>query len=310
MAKSLYICYSGGKGRGRNFKLLLTAGLFIFATSYSFAQYYYGPPPPPKKPAPRNNQQPLQSNGLEEPSGFMSINFGLANPEGAFAQQIGSGYGGYALPGDLFSFSLGLPVNHSNFGVAVMVGSYANTYNNDQWVTNLNNNAAGVFYQNANPIQGTLNVYSNTSIMAGLYGTLPLGNLSIDGRLMIGGLIGGLPERAFGFYDTAFNFYEDDIQPSSPISFAVDAGIGLRYLIGNFGRHKVCLMVNADYFFSSVNYFTPDYLTVTQAGTYTPVQIQAQPLPGVTPAPDINGNISGTLQIALFSLTFGIGYQF
>lgn len=292
----------------KTLKFLFTGLIFLFLGTDLYAQYYYGPPPPPRKPPPGARKQP-EDLGPSLPTGFLSVNFGLAEPEGTFAQQIGTGYGGYALPGDLFSLSLGLPVNHSNFGVAVMIGSYSNTYNNDQWTANINNNSNpnNAFFQNANQIQGTYNIYSNTTVMGGLYGTLPVGNLSIDGRLMIGAMIGGLPERAFGFYDTANNFYEDDIQPSNPVALAFDAGIGLRYLIGNFGRRKVCLMVNADYLFTNVSYFTPDYQNLVYPYQ---AQLQTQPLPGISPTPDINGNISGTIPIALFTLTFGIGYQF
>ena len=295
----------------RSIRFLLAFALLLSAYSNSFAQYYYGPPPPPRKPPPGAPAQNID-NGIANPTGFLSVNLGLANPEGAFAQQFGSGYGGYAMPGFEFNFALGLPVNHSNFGVAVMVGSYTNTYNNGQWANNLYNDPSpnNYFYQNAIYPGQTVNVYANTSIMVGGYGTLPLGRLSIDARLMVGALIAGLPERTFQFQYNADTLIEDDVQPANPVSFAVDAGIGLRYFIGNFGRRKVCLMLNADYLFSSVSYFTQDYQYMIPNYSYNQFQITTQPLPGITPTPDVNGNISGTMPIALFSLTFGVGYQF
>jgi len=294
-------------------KTLTIACLLIGLYTASTAQDYYGaPPPPPRHPAYNNNQQP-QDIGTTEPSGYISINFGFATPEGNFGQSfpantysegVGAGYGNYALPGSVFHFSFGLPVNHSNFGVAFMFGSYDNQYDINSYANTLNNSSV-----NYNPYSNSYitgysgsqsNDYAETSIMGGLYATYPIGRLSIDGRLMIGALLNNLPEQTIYAEDADGDQLEYDVEPSNSTSFAFDIGAGARFFIAQFGRRKLCVMVNIDYLYSSVSYHTQQDLYVIPAtGTNAGYQEQLVPSP----------TVSGTFPISLLNVSFGLGYQ-
>jgi len=282
-------------------KTIMACGLFSCLCGVtSNAQDYYGGSGGSwrRQPANNNQQQQQTQDSNPEPSGYFSINFGFATPEGSFAATPvytgnDNGYGNYAQPGSMFHFSLGIPINHSNFGVAFMFGSYDNGYDINTFA---NNN--GVYALPPNTGQSD---YTESSIMGGFYATYPIGKLSIDGRLMLGALLNGLPEQNFYYDDNMNNQWQIDVQPSYPTSLAFDAGVGARYMIAEFGRRKICVMVNIDYMYSNVSYNTqPDvyetYGSSAGANAGTTVQYGTS-------------SISGKIPIQLFNVTFGIGYQ-
>jgi hypothetical protein len=281
----------------RKLKTLLIFSLFICIYGAAEAQDYYGGGGGGWRRKPQNDQpQDKEDKGAVEPSGYMTINFGFANPNGDYAAAFGSGYGGYAEPGSDFNFSLAFPIQHSNFGVAFMFGSYANDYDINNYVNYLSNSSSIYGY---GVIPGGNTVYSESSIMGGLYITYPVGRFSFDGRFMIGALLNSLPEQAYGKQDTAYNVTTYDLQTSYPTSLAFDGGIGIRCMIARFGRRQVCATVNLDYLYSNVSYNTE------QVVDYTPAANNPN---GYTYESD--NSVSGHLNIQLLNITFGLGYQF
>jgi len=274
-------------------KVLIVCSLLFCFYSEGYSQDYYGGGGSWRK-KPNNDQQSKdKDNAATDPSGYISINLGFATPEGSFGEMLGSQYGNYADPGGLvFDFSLGVPINHSNFGVALMFGSYDNTYDVTSFASN--NQVYSL------PTQTGQTDYSESSIMGGLYVTYPIGRLSIDGRLMGGILLCTLPEQSVGYNDQANNSWYLDTQPVNQNAFAVDAGIGARFLIAELGRRKLCLMANIDYLYSNVSYNTQQYVYETYAsGVNAGTTVQYVPSP----------TVSGHLPIQLMNITFGIGYQ-
>ena len=267
-------------------KYSLFIPLLISFAFVSEAQYYGGgyrrqaPPPPPS--------HEKDDDGYAAPSGFLSVNFGFATPEGSFAQSFGSGYGGYAEPGSVFHFSLGIPVAHSNFGVALMYGNYENDYNLNSYC-----NINGFISAPAD------NTYAEQSIMGGLFFTYPLGRLSIDARAMIGALLCSLPEQDYYTEDAMLNEYQYDMQASNSTALAFDAGIGLRFLIIKFGRRPLCAMVNVDYLSANPSYSTEQI--VYESPYVNPTGVVYQLVP--------NPTFSGHLPISILNVTFGLGYQ-
>jgi len=266
---------------------LFTLCVLLVINSISYAQDYNTPPPPPPDYRPTYNQAG-QDKDYTEPSGYSSINFGFANPIGSFASPTGSRYGGYAVPGYVFHFSLGIPIDHSNFGIAAMFGDYNNNYDLNSYAAN----------NGESPLYPDQNYYSQSSFMAGLYITIPVGRLSIDGRVMLGALVSTLPEQDYGYMDASENQYEFDMQPSNTTNLAYDAGIGLRYLIVDFRRRSLCAMVNADFLYANANYSTE------QIEYYTP-SINPTNVTYETDTP-----VNGHLNVELINITFGLGYQF
>jgi hypothetical protein len=281
----------------RNGKRLAVCSIFICLASGVFAQDYYGGGNGQWRKRPDDKNQPKDKDAANpEPSGYMSVNFGFAKPEGSFGAGYGSGYGGYAQSGIIYHFSFAFPISHSNFGLAFMFGSSSNNYDINSFVNYRNNSDLYNYYQ-AGP--GSNNVYQQSSIMGGLYVTYPLGRLSIDGRVMIGALLNSLPEQYYGKVDTGGNQTTYDLPTTYPTSFAIDAGIGIRYLIAKFGRRQLCAMINVDYLYSNVAY------NANEVVDYTPYTVNPSNAITYESYPTASGNLT----ISLLNITFGLGYQ-
>lgn len=300
----------------RKVRILVSCSLLVCFYVVSNAQDYYGGGNGSwrRRPAQNNDQPKDKDDNTPEPSGYLSINFGFATPEGSFGQPysqntytegVGIGYGGYALPGTAFHFSLGIPIDHSNFGVALMFGSYDNQYDLNNYVNALNASPINYNAYSTSPIVGyatapAQNTYDESSILGGLFATFPVGRLSVDGRLMIGALFNSMPEQDIYAADADGDELQYDVEPSNSTSLAFDAGIGLRFMLAEFGRRKLCIMANVDYLYSKASYNTQqDLYVVPASGPYAGYQGQLVPTPSV----------SGSIPIQLLNITFGIGYQ-
>jgi hypothetical protein len=303
----------------RKVKTLLLYCFFAGFCAICNAQDYYGNGNNGSwRRKPNNDQQPPKDENITEPSGYLSINFGFATPEGSYGQSfsesaypltgtggVGIGYGGYAQPGFAFDFSLGVPINHSNFGIAFMFGSYNNEYDLNSYVNSLSASSINYNVYSASAITGystapSANDYSESSILGGLFFTYPIGRLSLDGRAMLGVLLSGLPEQDIYAIDAANDELQYDVESSNSTSLAFDVGIGARFMIAQFGRRKLCVMVNLDYLYSNVSYSTQqDLYVVPASGANAGYQVSLIPTPAV----------SGSFPIQMLNVTFGIGYQ-
>jgi hypothetical protein len=222
----------------RTFLLFIIAG-GLFTTAD--AQYYYGPPPGPPPPAPRHERAQHESGDDEgvSPTGYFGVSIGLANPVSGFADNLGKGYGGYALPGDNIDISLNIPVNHSNMGVAIMYGYYANDFDLNSYVNTLQ-----IADQSKSYAGITSGTYAENFIMVGGFITYPINRLSFDFKLMGGFAFCALPEVDYGAnYNPATGLYdyEWDNYASRSTSFAFSFGADLRY---RFRRSSLLLGVD------------------------------------------------------------------
>jgi hypothetical protein len=241
----------------------------------STAQEYQMTPPPP----------PSQEYNTVAPTGYFALSLGIAQPIGSFASQPTTGYGGYALTGDNINLSIGIPINHSNFGIAFMFGSFVNDFDMNTYVSNAAISDPSKNYQ---PFEQ--DVYDESFILAGLFATYPINRLSIDVRIMGGVSFCYLPEVDYGaaVYDPTisdYDNYEWDTYSSRSTSFALAAGADLRYKVRRFS-----LMLGVDF-------LTTDP-TVNTEQQYT----------------DPNGNysythITGKVPISIISTSLGIAYQ-
>jgi hypothetical protein len=280
-------------------KHLLMLGLLMFLCLASDAQFYYGPPPPQRRPPPSRRQQADNKNDSNpDPSGYLAINLGYTIPQGSFGTAFGSAYGAYATPGLTYDFSFAYPICHSNFGFALMYGNYTNGYDLDTYVNNLNNSNPNLLYQSVYPDN---DIYSESSLMGGLFITVPVGRFSFDARIMGGVLFCSLPEQDYATQDAQGNINQYDIESSTCSGFAFDAGLGIRYLIVKFSNRQLCAMVNLDYLYSNPNYSTVQDIYQTPA-LNNPNNTTYQ----ISPSPPVSGH----LPISLLNISLGLGYQF
>jgi hypothetical protein len=117
---------------------------------------------------------------------------------------------------------------------------------------------------------------------------------------MIGALLSTLPEQNVYAIDAANDELEYDLESSNAASFAFDFGVGVRFMIAQFGRRKLCIMANADFLYSNITYNTQqDLYVIPASGSNAGYQSSLVPTPSV----------SGSFPIEMFNVSFGIGYQ-
>jgi len=223
-------------------------------------------------------------DGVTNPSGYFEFSFGLAEPVGNFVKHPGSAYSGYAMSGDNFNISLGIPISQSNFGVALMYGYYHNNFDMNNYV-----NYIATTDSSKKPYQvQQQSAYNENIIMGGLYATIPFQNLSIDFRVMGGAAFCNLPEVSYSATQSVFlgtDNYSWDTYASKASAFAFGAGADIRYRFG-----FMSLMVGIDYLTA-----TP---TVNTTQQYT------------DPSGNISySHVSGNMPISLVSAYIGIAYQ-
>ncbi|HWY98886.1 MAG TPA: hypothetical protein VNY36_07375 [Bacteroidia bacterium] len=230
--------------------------------------------PPPS--APVNEGTP--------PSGYFEIGIGAAEPINSFAREVGPSYGGYALPGANLNISFGIPIAHSNFGVALMYNYAWNFHDINSYVDNIQ-----VTDQSNTYMPLGQDVYRESFILGGLFVTIPLQRVSFDFRLMGGLAICALPEVDYGAdatSPTASQNFEWDTYNSTSTSFASDLGMNIRFRI-----YRTSIMADIDYLYADPMVNTTQQYT-DQFGNST------------------FSHIGGMLPISIMSYSIGIGYQF
>jgi hypothetical protein len=251
---------------------VITALLFLLgAIQFVSAQDVAPPPPPPENPG-------------SMPTGYFELGIGAGQPLNSFAWNNGTGYGGYALPGGNLNVSFGIPIAHSNFGVAFMYNYAWNLYDVNTYVNNVQISDQSNTYT---PL--VQDEYRESFILGGLFATIPLQRISFDFRLMGGLAVCALPEldyEADATSPTASQNFEWDTYGSTSTSFASDMGASIRFRI-----FRTSLMVGIDYLNTDpmVN-TTQRYTDQYGASTYS--------------------HVGGSSPISIISYSLGIGYQF
>ena len=218
------------------------------------------------------------------PSGYFEVGIGAAQPLNSFARESGSSYGGYALPGTNLNLSFGIPIAHSNFGVALMYNYAWNPYDIDTYVDNVQMTDQSNTY-----MPYGRDAYRESFILGGLFATIPVQRVSFDFRLMGGLAICGLPEVDYGEDATsvaATQNFEWDTYGSTSTAFATDMGVNIRFRL-----YRTSIMAGIDYLYANPMVSTTQQYT-DQYGNST------------------YSHIGGMLPISIMSYSIGIGYQF
>ena len=259
----------------KNLKALLYVLTVAGIIATAKAQYIYYP------------QQPSLNvpESLQGSMGYFTLNLGLVQPVGMYSSTKSTSYGGYAMPGSVVSISAGLTPEHSNFGVAFLLGNYVNPFNANQYAANIGQSDQAPSYAAT-----ARDDYVISNVMAGFYYTVPVKKISFDFRLLGGAVFCGLPEVAYTAYQYdavlgTSSYYNWDTEPSLSTALAYDAGAGIRYNFGN-----MAVMLNADYMYSNPQYNTTEKVT-DAAGNESYM------------------NLNGNIKISALTYTIGFGYQ-
>ncbi len=217
-------------------------------------------------------------------TGFIALGFGSAMPLGDYGSTSNSTASGYAQSGSIIDISAGIPINHSNFVIALKFDNFSNGYDIQSYSNNFVANSPGYDVEVINS-----GGYHGETALIGLYGTIPIHNFVFDYRFMGGFMFASYPAINYTVtdnnVDTVTNFNQSS---SNSTAFAFDIGIGLRWNVS----HHFCLRLDYDYLSANPS-FTP---TLTQ----------------------INTNYGNTVSVpytyrqkfTLENATFGIGYVF
>ena len=163
------------------------------------------------------------------PSGYFAMNYGMGVPVGGFADKTGTGYGGYAKPGYDMDYAFGIPINHSNFGIALKAGMFLNSFDNNSYVSTLQASDPTKTYQAV--IGG--HDYMGVSFMGGLFTTIPVNNFSFDFKAMGGIAFCHMPTIDYQTTDNAStSFFPEtsdyNYTTTASSAFAYDIGVDFR----------------------------------------------------------------------------------
>jgi len=123
-----------------------------------------------------------QYSGADFPQAYGSFNAGYAMPIGSFGASTSADWTGYAKGGASYTIQVGIPVAHSNFGVAIMAGYNNNKFDAAAYGTNLAKADTGNSYSTV-----TVAAYTQYYLMTGLLVTSnTISGFSVDGHLEIG----------------------------------------------------------------------------------------------------------------------------
>jgi hypothetical protein len=260
----------------KNIKAILivlgVAGAFILAKAQEPDGYY--------PPVTSNTRDSLQGH-----MGYFTINTGISQPVGRFASTKSTAYGGYAMPGSVINISAGLTPEHSNLGVALIFGNYANPFNGSKYANNV-----GLSDEAHTYTPTVQDEYINSVAMAGLLYTIPIHKISFDFRLLGGIAFYSFPEVGYAAYQYnavtgGTDYYTWDIATSNSAALAGDFGAGISY-----NYRSVAVMLNADYLYSDPQFNTTERVTS----------------PNGNPS---YMNLNGNIKVSPVSYTLGLGYQ-
>lgn len=278
-----------------NIRTALTCFTLMAIYNIADAQVILVPSPNYGERYQRRRSAPQQETINEAPKGYVSVNSGFSSVLGNWGFGFNTQYdGSYAMNGTFQNIAAGIPINGSNFGVALMLGFYDNPFDYNTFVGNALYASTTNYTAYSIPSYGD---YQSVNLMAGVFYTYPLKRFSFDARAMLGYISCGLPGLEYDAVQQPNVYinptYQDDWQISSSTArgVAYDVGVGIRYSF----RRNTCIMLNADFLQASLPFST----TVLQQHI------------------DQNGNVTyseysltGTVPLSLFNISLGLGIQF
>jgi hypothetical protein len=164
------------------------------------------------------------------PQAYGSFNAGLSLPIGSFGSTASADWTGYAKAGTVYSILVGIPIAHSNFGIAIMTGYSKNNYDAATFGTNLAKKDTGNSYSAVTAI-----AYAQYYLMTGLLVTSNnLNGLSIDGRLLIGFDYVNYPDPYWSTMSIHTGYTTQWYLNTNPTTtLAIALGVGVRYALLN-----------------------------------------------------------------------------
>lgn len=220
----------------------------------------------------------VKAQDENNPKGYIALNGGVGLPIGDYNQS------GFAVTGYNIHLSTAIPLFHSKFGIASKFDYGSNSYDGGSLLATIVKNDKFTYVaQSGN--------YTYTTLLAGIFYTIPLKKISFDFRVMGGMMSMNFPSIAVGATDSSNTTVAVGKGDGSGSAFAYNVGLGMRYSI----TPKLCLMVNFDYLGSSISYDAKlGALVIDSNGQYA--------------ISTTNSNFSQS--VSLLNATAGIGWQF
>ncbi len=267
------------------------------AQDYNNGNYYRGG----HQGGSRNNPQQEKETPTESPKGYVSVNSGYTIPQGSFAFNVSSGYGNYAMSGSTENISAGIPINNSNFGIALLVGYAYHPFGINAYVNNISQRDTNSSRGGYQIVSGTP-IYKETNLMAGVFYTYPWKRFSFDFRALVGVMFCSFPDityqavpytippyAPYGYYNEQWETFA-----SSSKTSVYNLGAGVRYSF----RRNTCIMLNVDMLYANPTYSTNvQYLYYGNPSSFLPTSGSTTP-------------IFGSMPISTLNITMGLGFQF
>lgn len=219
----------------------------------------------------KGQSRPFLSNS------YVGTSVGFAYPMGGLSATSSSDWSGRALRGFDINISAGIDLYHA-IGVSTMISYFKNRYDVKNYIKTLSTAYPGIYSK------VSTKDYTQKCFMVGIFGTYHLTDrLWCDARIMGGLMITDYPNPSWTVTDSTY-ITSWSVNVNESTAFAVDIGLGVRYLISS----RYFLMGNLDFLFSNPLYSGNEVVYVP------PAQYQI---------------ISGRLDVTYLTPTIGIGYK-
>jgi len=230
-----------------------------------------------------------KSDSLHRTSGYFSINYGYGLPIGAFADNQGTDYRGYALHGHVFNISVAVPIKHSHYGITFGYAHYSNLF--DEYKYAKNYPKGGTNWYSSGQSDSQLPYYDENSLTLGIFYTTSIKNISFDFEAEGSVLDCSFPDALVDITVYINNFPwaingPAGINASNRWNIGFNTNASIRYAVIN---NKIGIKLNVGFFYANAHYKA----------------IENPPPPATT-----KNYISGNIPILILSFEGGLFYQF
>ncbi|HXP49698.1 MAG TPA: hypothetical protein VN922_07090 [Bacteroidia bacterium] len=193
-----------------------------------------------------------QADTSKKVTGYLSLGYGISQPEGNYLATTVNANSGYAKTGGAANLSFGIIINSVNFGFAFMRGSNINFYNINGYMSSL---------QAANPSSVYTAAYGKQSYLCdyafyGVYKAFYYNRFSFDVSVLAGNCSLTFPFISYGIVTQGVPSAEY-VKGGIASAVGFDGKLGIRYSV----TKGFCVSVIVDYIYTDISFSTAENYT-------------------------------------------------
>jgi|GEM_PF-6309530 hypothetical protein len=194
-----------------------------------------------------------QADTSKKVTGYLSLGYGISQPEGNYVSTALNANSGYALTGSASYLSFGIMINSLNFGFAFMRGSNSNVYNINGYVASLQASDPLTTYTAVSSKQTYLCNYA----FYGIYKAFYYKRFSFDFSLLLGNCTMSFPFVSYKMVTQGGIYSAEYVNGGNVSALGYNGKLGIRYSVtkGFFAG------IIIDYIYSDFSFSTSENYT-------------------------------------------------